>query len=85
MISFSSDITNLSKLKSELCRMPIKPNANGLFEMYDKKTLMSAKFKLPSPNLADSVMMGLKKINSNNIKKKTTKRPKPIKPMGIRN
>jgi len=56
LISFSSDIKHLGKLRSELCRIPIKPNGSGLFELYTKDTMRS-KFKLPSPNLADCVMM----------------------------
>ena len=56
MISFSSDIKLLGKLRAELCRMPIKPNGNGLFELYTKDE-MKRKFKIASPNLADSVMM----------------------------
>ena len=55
LISFSSDIEELSGLRSELCRLPIKPNAQG-FEMYTKKE-MREKFKVRSPNLADCVMM----------------------------
>lgn len=56
LISFSSKIKARTQLKSELCRMPIKPNANGLFEMYTKQE-MKTKFKFKSPNLADSVKM----------------------------
>jgi phage terminase large subunit len=56
LISFSSEIPSLTKLRSELCRMPIKPNGNGLFELYSKPE-MKNKFKFKSPNLADSVMM----------------------------
>jgi len=56
LISFSSEITLLSKLRSELCRMPVKPNNSGLFALYTKQELKT-KFKLPSPNLGDSVMM----------------------------
>jgi len=36
--------------------MPIKPNMNGLFELYTKKE-MREKFKVRSPNCADAVMM----------------------------
>lgn len=56
LISFSSDMEHLGKLRSELCRMPIKPNGSGLFELYTKD-IMRSKFKVPSPNLADCVMM----------------------------
>ena len=56
LISFSSEIKHLGKLRSELCRIPIKPNGSGLFELYTKDTMRS-KFKLSSPNLSDCVMM----------------------------
>lgn len=78
LISFSSDIKLLKKLRSELCRMPIKPNANGLFELYTKEE-MKSKFKFKSPNLADSVMMSMRFINS---AKPVIKRPMPIRSMG---
>lgn len=55
LISFSSACQELQGLRSELCRLPIKPNPSG-FEMYTKAE-MRAKFKVRSPNLADSVMM----------------------------
>lgn len=56
MLSISSDIKALSSLRSEVCRMPVKPNANGLCELYTKQE-MKTKFKVPSPNLFDSLMM----------------------------
>ncbi len=54
LISFSSNCESLTSLRSELCRLPIKPST--IFEMYTKKE-MREKFKLRSPNLADAVMM----------------------------
>lgn len=60
LISFSSECEELKGLRSELCRMPIKPNASGLFELYTKKE-MREKFKVRSPNLADCVMMSERK------------------------
>lgn len=56
LISFSSECEELKGLRSELCRMPVKPNSSGLFELYTKKE-MREKFKVRSPNLADCVMM----------------------------
>lgn len=55
LISFSSECDDLKGLRSELCRLPIKPTS-GTFEMYTKKE-MREKFKVRSPNLADVVMM----------------------------
>lgn len=54
LISFSSECENLTGLRSELCRLPIKPST--IFEMYTKPEMRS-KFKVRSPNLADTVMM----------------------------
>ncbi|NKB39485.1 MAG: hypothetical protein GKR86_00235 [Ilumatobacter sp.] len=54
LISFSSACESLSGLRSELCRLPIKPST--IFELYTKAQ-MREKFKLRSPNLADAVMM----------------------------
>lgn len=80
MISFDSSIVALSQLRSELCRMPIKPNANGLCELYTKQE-MKSRFKFKSPNLADSVMMLMRHVHKVNI---APKMPQPVKPMGRR-
>jgi len=80
MISFSSDITALTQLRSELCRMPIKPNANGLCELYTKQD-MKTKFKFKSPNLSDSVMMLMRHVHKVNS---VPKMPQPLKVMGRR-
>ena len=78
LISFSSEIEMLHQLRSELCNMPIKPNANGRFELYTKQE-MKTKFKFKSPNLADAVMMLLRVP----ARKGTTsfRMPPPIKRM----
>ena len=80
LISFDSSIALLPKLRSELCRMPLKPNSNGKFELYSKPELKS-KFKYTSPNLSDSVMMLGRVPHSAPV---ATTRPQPIKPMGRR-
>jgi len=80
LISFSSDIALLSKLRSELCRMPIKPNGAGKIELYTKQD-MKAKFKFKSPNLADSVMMSMRYTPP---KAPQTWTPRPIPKIGTR-
>lgn len=55
MISFCSTIKNMAKLRSEVCRIPRKPNGNGLIQMMTKQEMKA--LKIPSPNMADSVMM----------------------------
>lgn len=89
LISFSSDIGCLSKIRSELCQMPKKPNTSGRIELYTKEEmrkgiLMSdgSRRKMPSPNLADCIMMSFDKGGI--IKHQTARMPKPIKPMGRR-
>lgn len=79
MISFSSKIKLLPKLRAELGRMPIKPNSNGLCELYTKEE-MKRKFQLKSPNLADAVMMSLRYTYK---PKQQVVMPQPIKPMGV--
>jgi len=75
MISFSSEITALQALRSELCRMPIKPNSNGLCELYPKPE-MKSKFKFKSPNLSDSVMMLMRHVQKVNV---AVRMPQPLK------
>lgn len=79
LISFDSSIDLLSKLRSELCRMPIKPNGVGKFELYTKEE-MKNKYKFKSPNLADSVMMLMRTPAQPNIIPFVM--PQPIKPRG---
>jgi phage terminase large subunit len=55
LISFSSKITHLKKLKTELCRIPRVPNGQGLIQLMSKEQMKSK--GIPSPNLADPVMM----------------------------
>ena len=80
LISFSSGIETMSRLRSELCLMPIKPNRSGKFELYTKKEMVH-KFKFKSPNLADSIMMLWKIPHSHNVA--IGHRPQPIKPIGM--
>jgi phage terminase large subunit len=53
MISFSSKIELLGKLRAELCRIPRKPG--GRIQILSKQDMRSLKIK--SPNIADCVMM----------------------------
>lgn len=81
LISFDSSIKLLTSLRSEMCRLPVKPNGAGLFELYTKET-MKTKFKMKSPNLSDSVMMLMRTPNFNTAKPVIM--PRPIRPMGRR-
>ena len=71
LISISSDIECLQKLRSEICRIPLKNSASGLIQIMDKNE-MKTKHKIDSPNLADCLMMTeanpMKVINANFLK-----------------
>lgn len=58
MISISSDIEYITQFRSEICRIPRKPNGNGKIQIMTKKE-MKDRYKIKSPNLADSAMMSM--------------------------
>ena len=72
MISFSSDIKCMGKLRSEVCRLPLKPNGNGYIQIMTKVEMK--KLDIPSPGLSDSVMMSLGDFI---VMKKANHRPPP--------
>jgi len=55
LISFSSSIEKMGLLRSELCRIPTKPNNTGMIQILSKVEM--AKLDIDSPNMGDSVMM----------------------------
>lgn len=58
MISLSSEgIDDMVGLRSEICRIPMKSNSSGLFQIMSKEDM--AKLKIASPNKADAIMMSL--------------------------
>lgn len=58
MISFDSEgIENITGLRSELTRIPRKPNPGGLEQIMSKVDM--AKLGISSPNVGDSVMMSI--------------------------
>jgi phage terminase large subunit len=63
LISFSSSIKLLQMLRSELCRIPKKPNGAGMIQIMSKEDMR--KLGIKSPNMADSVMMALDNPVSN--------------------
>ena len=58
LISISSTIPDLQSLRSEVCRIPLKPNGSGLIQIMPKEEMWS-KYQIPSPNMADSLMMSM--------------------------
>lgn len=81
MISFSSDIECLQALRSEVCRIPLKPNGSGRRQIMSKDDMR--KLGIQSPNMADSVMMSL--AIADRIVTAQPYIPPPIQPMGSRN
>lgn len=81
MISFSSDIEDLRALRSELCRIPVKPNGNGKIQIMSKEDMK--KLKIESPNMADSLMMSL--LISDTITESQAYIPPVIRPIGKSN
>lgn len=58
MISVSSEINCMASFRSEICRVPKKPSGSGFIQIMTKKE-MKDKYKIESPNLADSAMMAM--------------------------
>jgi len=58
LISLSSEIAGLEKLKAELCKIPKQPTGTGKIQIM-RKDIMKEKLKIDSPNLADALMMSM--------------------------
>jgi len=71
LISISSDIECLEKMRSELCRIPLKSSGTGLIQIMSKED-MKSRLGIESPNLGDSAMMSeanpMKVINDDYLK-----------------
>lgn len=59
LISFSSEIEDINQLKTEICRIPIKPG--GRVQILSKPEMK--KLDIDSPNMADVVMMMQRRID----------------------
>jgi phage terminase large subunit len=58
MISIDSDgVEDMELLRSEVCRIPRKENNTGLYQIMSKQDMK--KLGIPSPNIADCLMMSL--------------------------
>ncbi len=57
LISLSSDIKQIDQVRSEVCRIPKKPNNNGRKQIMTKLEMSKKPYQLPSPNMADCMMM----------------------------
>lgn len=61
MISISSEVEDIPGLRSEVCRIPKKPNGNGMIQIMTKLE-MKKKYKIESPNRADTLMMSMRNV-----------------------
>jgi phage terminase large subunit len=59
MISLSSSIEKMDQLRSEVCRIPLKRNNSGKLQIMSKLEMARKPYELPSPNMADSLMMAM--------------------------
>jgi len=69
LVSFSSDCKDLRKLRAEACKMPLKPNGQGMIQLYTKQEMRAGimmpdgrRVVIPSPNLFDCCTMSFDKI-----------------------
>lgn len=68
LISLSSKIKSMDKLRAEICRIPLQENNNGYIQIMSKKD-MKRLHSIESPNMADAMVMSLA-INSRSKAKK---------------
>ena len=60
MISISADIKSIPRMRSEICRIPKKPNSNGYIQIMTKEEMKKPPLRIKkSPPLADCAMMSL--------------------------
>lgn len=58
MISIDSNgVENIDRLKAEVCRIPLKPNNTGLYQIMTKLEMKS--LQIDSPNMSDCMMMSM--------------------------
>ena len=72
LISFSSNIKELSALRAELCRIPRKYVASGRIQLMSKPEMK--KLDIDSPNMADAVMMCMRPVEVKRVRKELKKR-----------
>jgi len=77
LISINSNIEKINAVRSELCRIPTVDNGAGKIQIMSKKEMK--KNKIPSPNMADSIVMAMYYEHVIIKKKKIHVNPTPIK------
>lgn len=83
MISLdSAGIENIDALRSEVCRIPLKDNNNGYIQVMSKIEMKS--LKIPSPNMADALMMAFANTSVIVQNRQNMYIPRPMPKMGRR-
>lgn len=83
MISLdSSGIENIDALRSEVCRIPLKDNNNGYIQVMSKIEMKA--LKIPSPNMADALMMAFANTSVIVQNRANVHIPRPLPKMGRR-
>ena len=59
MISLSSKIDKIDQLRSEVCRIPLKRTNTGKIQIMSKIEMAKKPYEIPSPNMADALMMAM--------------------------
>lgn len=59
MISICSDAGPIDAIRAEVCTVPRKRNANGVFQLVSKSDMKREPYRLPSPGMFDSMMMSM--------------------------
>ena len=59
MISICSDGCNVNAVRAEVCTVPRKRNANGMFQLVAKSDMKKEPYRLPSPAMFDCMMMAM--------------------------
>lgn len=59
MISLSSKIEKIDQLRSEVCRIPLKRTNTGKIQIMSKIEMAKKPYEIPSPNMADALMMAM--------------------------
>ena len=59
LISLDPSIDCLDQLRAEVCRIPLKRNNNGKIQIMSKLDMSKKPYELPSPNMADALMMAM--------------------------
>jgi len=57
LVSLDPAIPNLDAVRAEVCRIPLKPNSSGKIQIASKAEM--ARMHIPSPNMADCMMMSI--------------------------